>query len=318
MYANPKHNIFIQGDINPKSKFLGNSAATIMQGQTRIIFLNRPDEVYYLTLPNAYARGILFGTMYMEMGDSITIKCPETDLVAEIEFKIKGLFTGIFNGIGGRIKKLSTNEVLFNLNGKWTDTITIQKVSQTMFGSSNKSEQVLIDVTTAPLVPKTVLPESQQEEFESRRLWSKVTKGLTTNNIDSATVEKTLIEENQRKLCKSRASKDAWTPRFFDLNEESDEYDFKTSISKIQGDDPKKAYDNLEQTIFSPPTNSMHSKFWMNDLAPLSVKNIKNGNLPSPDSPNSDYMNDDDDVVKIDISQGSMLVSPISPAGPRF
>ncbi|KAJ1560565.1 hypothetical protein HK096_008118, partial [Nowakowskiella sp. JEL0078] len=87
-YANPAHGLVIQGDVRPKSKFLGNSAATIMQGETRICFLDR-GEVYVMTMPNAYARGILFGTMYMEMGDTITVRCEATDLIADIEFKIK-------------------------------------------------------------------------------------------------------------------------------------------------------------------------------------------------------------------------------------
>ena len=74
----------------PKSKFLGNSAATMMQGTNIITFpRNHPGEEYIVTMPNVYARGILFGSMYMELGDTVTVKCPKNDLIAEIDFKTK-------------------------------------------------------------------------------------------------------------------------------------------------------------------------------------------------------------------------------------
>ncbi len=43
---------------------------------------------------------------------------------------------------------------------------------------SSGSKQVLFDVATATTVPKKVLPESEQEENESRRLWSKLTEAI--------------------------------------------------------------------------------------------------------------------------------------------
>ena len=70
-FAAPEKKILISGDIRPKAKFLGNSAATIMQGSTKIYFNDR-DEEYITTMPNYYARGILFGSMYMETADAAT------------------------------------------------------------------------------------------------------------------------------------------------------------------------------------------------------------------------------------------------------
>lgn len=89
VFTSPDNNIIITGDVKPTSKFLGNSAATIMGGSSKIRFLNRPGEEYLVTYPNIYARGILFGTMYVELGDSVTIKCPKTNLSCDIEFKVK-------------------------------------------------------------------------------------------------------------------------------------------------------------------------------------------------------------------------------------
>lgn len=63
-----------------------------MNGETRMYFLNRPQEEYILTYPNIYARGLLFGTTFLEIGDDSTIKCDSSDFVAEINFKVKVYF----------------------------------------------------------------------------------------------------------------------------------------------------------------------------------------------------------------------------------
>ena len=60
-----------------------------MQGGSIVEFTNRPGECYDIGMPNIYARGILFGTMVMELGDKAVVRCEKTDLVCEIEFKTK-------------------------------------------------------------------------------------------------------------------------------------------------------------------------------------------------------------------------------------
>ncbi|KAJ3179446.1 hypothetical protein HDU85_004856 [Gaertneriomyces sp. JEL0708] len=251
-YANPQNDVYINGDIRPKSKFLGNSAATIMQGTTVITFPNtRPGEEYIITLPNVYARGILFGTMYLELGDAVTVKCPSTGLVADIEFLVKGFFTGTYNGIKGKIKRES-GEVLYSIAGKWSDTMTIHK------HGSKEDKIPIFDAHAAKIHPKIVAPEEEQEEFESRRLWSKVTKGLTTRNLDYATVEKSAIEDNQRAIVKERNAKNIkWEPRFFLPCGDA----WKLRITDMPKD-PAEANRTLQSFIFSVPQNPLHSRFW--------------------------------------------------------
>lgn len=53
----PKNGILVTGELKPKSKFLGNSAATIMEGEDRIRFLNRPEDgEYAISVSPAKAR----------------------------------------------------------------------------------------------------------------------------------------------------------------------------------------------------------------------------------------------------------------------
>jgi hypothetical protein len=68
--------------------------------------------------------------MLMELGDDVTVTCEKNDLVAEIEFKVKGFFSGTYNAILGKIRKISTGEILYELSGKWTGSIFISKPRQ--------------------------------------------------------------------------------------------------------------------------------------------------------------------------------------------
>jgi hypothetical protein len=126
-FANPANHIYVEGEIRPKSKFLGNSAAVNLCGGSRLSFpVVWPGEQYHITMPSIYARGILFGSLYMEIGDVVTVRCPKNDLIAEIEFLVKGFFSGGYNHVKGKIKKESTGQTLYTISGKWSDVMFIQ------------------------------------------------------------------------------------------------------------------------------------------------------------------------------------------------
>ena len=57
--------------------------------------------------------------MKYELGDHSFVRCPETGLSADIEFKMKGYFGGTYNAIGGSIKNDKTGELLYELSGMW-------------------------------------------------------------------------------------------------------------------------------------------------------------------------------------------------------
>jgi hypothetical protein len=75
-----------------------------------------------------YARGILFGTMKYELGDHAYIRCPETGLTADLEFKTKGYFSGTYNAIGGYIKDPSGKN-LYELSGQWNEEMYIKDLT---------------------------------------------------------------------------------------------------------------------------------------------------------------------------------------------
>ncbi|KAJ3206152.1 hypothetical protein HDU67_008355 [Dinochytrium kinnereticum] len=206
-YASPENDFYVTGDLRPKSKFLGNSAATFMQGSTRIRFSPPDDsdgEEYVITFPNMYARGLLFGTMYIELGDAGEVRCERSGLVCQLDFKTKGFFSGDYNSLAGKICKIGEGGgIVAKLSGKWSDTIFIERLDGSMAG-----KRTLFEVEKSDIQPKVVEDLKDQEEFESRSLQAK--------DIDTATFEKTLIEENQRQLIKKREAENVhWKPRFF-------------------------------------------------------------------------------------------------------
>jgi len=196
-YVSPDNRIIIRGELRPKSKFLGNSAATIMEGTNRIAFLDRPEDgEYSITMPNMYARGILFGKMVLELGDDCIIENPQTDLSCKVKFETKGWISGEYNSIHGKIKHGSRH--VGDVSGKWSDRFVIKR---------NKKDDVVFDSAASHVTQKSVSAENDQEEFESRRLWSKVTQAIKRKDLDAATESKSVIEEHQRAGASARTER---------------------------------------------------------------------------------------------------------------
>ncbi|KAF3769101.1 hypothetical protein M406DRAFT_92408 [Cryphonectria parasitica EP155] len=213
-YMVPEHHIRVDGTLKPKSKFLGNSAASLMEGTAVLTFLNRgknpqKGERYHLTQPNMYARGILFGKMKYELGDHSVVRCPEMGLVADLEFKTKGWVGGMYNAIGGTIKNEKTGEVLYELSGLWSDEMFVKDLKtghKEMFFNAHRSKPA----------PPQVRPVEEQEEGESQKLWFKTAQAVKDRNHELATDEKSKIEDAQRDEAAKRAQDGVeWHPRLF-------------------------------------------------------------------------------------------------------
>ncbi|KIW40537.1 hypothetical protein, variant [Exophiala oligosperma] len=209
----PEHHIRVDGTLKPRSKFLGNSAASMMEGISYLRFTNRGKskggEKYILTQPNMYARGILFGKMKYELGDHSYVRCPENNLMADLEFKTKGWVGGTYNAIGGVIKHDKTGEVLFELSGLWSGEMYIKDVK-------SGQKKLLFDATHAKHAPPQTRPIEEQGERESQRLWQSTVKAVHAVDHETATTEKAKIEDRQREEAKRREEMGVdWHPKLF-------------------------------------------------------------------------------------------------------
>ncbi|KAF6808091.1 oxysterol binding protein [Colletotrichum sojae] len=250
-YMVPEHHIRVDGTLKPRSKFLGNSAASMMEGTAILSLLNRgkdktKGERYILTQPNMYARGILFGKMKYELGDHSFVRCPELDLVADVDFKTKGWVSGTYNAIGGFIKQESTGEVLFELSGLWSEEMYVKDVRtghKEMFFNARRSKP------STPLVR----PIEEQEERESQRLWQATAEAVRDCNHTLATDEKTKVEDRQREEREARAQEGVeWQPRLFrrvlgdpGASEEGEEELEWIINAKIDGTTPEKQTEQI-------------------------------------------------------------------------
>lgn len=224
-YMIPESNIRVDGTTIPKSRFLGNSTAAMMEGLSVLQFLDIIDpktgkpEKYTLTQPNMYARGILFGKMRIELGDHLIIKGPKYQV--DIDFKTKGFISGTYDAIEGIVKDYQGKEY-YEISGKWNDIIYYKDLRD----KSAKKAILFNCHTSTPLKP-IVRPLEEQGELESRRLWKKVTDALAKRDHVVATDEKFKIENAQRILAKKRVEDGVeFHPKLFRSSSPGDDLEF--------------------------------------------------------------------------------------------
>ncbi|XP_063802399.1 oxysterol-binding protein-related protein 5 isoform X2 [Pseudophryne corroboree] len=221
--SNRKDGFCITGSILARSRFYGNSLSAILDGKARLTFLSR-DEDYTITMPYAHCKGLLYGTMTMELGGKVTIECEKTQYTTELEFKLKPFFGGsdTLNQICGKIK--AGGEILANLDGHWDREVYINGVhtdSRDIFWNPTA------EIRRQRLKRHIVLFE-EQTEMESERLWQHVTSAINDGNQHQATDEKYVLEEAQRKAARERKEDGTeWAPQLFLYDEFLKEWRYK-------------------------------------------------------------------------------------------
>lgn len=194
-----------------KSKFYGNSTSAILDGIATLVLLPR-GENYTLTVPYAHCKGILMGTLSMELGGKVSIECENTGYRADIEFKLKPFLGGTdqTNVLVGRIKL--GKETLATLSGHWDGEI---KMKDSKSGEESVLFNPTADVRSHRLKRYTVPIESQTMN-ESERMWQHVSAAIARDDQQAATEEKTVLEQSQRQSAKERKAMCVeWVPSYF-------------------------------------------------------------------------------------------------------
>lgn len=253
-FVNRKAGWSMDAAIRPNSKFLGNSAASIMTGEGTL-YVHALGEAYTFTFPSYYVRGLLIGVMRMEISGDVKITCQKTGLEMTGSFKNRGYFQGENNSCECKIAKIGPkSETMYKITGRWDRTLTITEKK------TGEAKQ-LFDVNTEKATSYTQLQldsEDRQQYYESRRVWQHVTKGLKSQNTDMATAEKAKLEDGQRAGKKEREEQNLgeWVPRLFEnLHKE----DHKSTMWKFKygRDGPYKAGDPDEE-VFDQQMRSLH------------------------------------------------------------
>ncbi|XP_062373660.1 oxysterol-binding protein-related protein 8 isoform X2 [Sardina pilchardus] len=221
--SNRKDGFCLSGSILAKSKFYGNSLSAILDGEARLTFLNRGED-YVMNMPYAHCKGILYGTMTLELGGQITITCEKTGYSAQLEFKLKPFLgsSDSVNQISGKIKL--GKEVLATLEGHWDSEIFINDKKT---GEMETFWNPTPELRQSRLTRCTVAPE-EQGEFESERLWQHVTRAINNKDQTEATNEKFILEEAQRKSARERKAKcEEWIPGLFEQDSVTGEWHYR-------------------------------------------------------------------------------------------
>uniref|UniRef100_A0A3B4V9P1 Oxysterol-binding protein n=1 Tax=Seriola dumerili TaxID=41447 RepID=A0A3B4V9P1_SERDU len=219
--CNRKDGFSISGSILAKSKFYGNSLSAILDGKARLLFLSR-DEEYVITMPYAHCKGILYGTMTLELGGKVTIECEKTKCFTELEFKLKPFLGGScsVNQISGKI--FVGEELLATVDGHWDSEVFIHEKRS---GQQETLWNPSTDIRSSRLKRQVVQME-QQGEFESERLWQHVTSAIMDRDQLRATQEKFVLEEAQRRESRERGEK-PWNPRLFHQDPVTSEWTYR-------------------------------------------------------------------------------------------
>uniref|UniRef100_A0A8C5LNL0 Oxysterol-binding protein n=1 Tax=Jaculus jaculus TaxID=51337 RepID=A0A8C5LNL0_JACJA len=221
--SNRKDGFCLSGSILAKSKFYGNSLSAILEGEARLTFLNRGED-YVMTMPYAHCKGILYGTMTLELGGIVNITCQKTGYSAILEFKLKPFLgsSDCVNQISGKLKL--GKEVLATLEGHWDSEVFINDKKT---DSSEVFWNPTPDIKQWRLIRHTVKFE-EQDDFESEKLWQRVTRAINAKDQTEATQEKYVLEEAQRQAARDRKTKsEEWACKLFELDPLTGEWHYK-------------------------------------------------------------------------------------------
>ncbi|KAF8354628.1 obr-3 [Pristionchus pacificus] len=196
--SNRKAGFDVSATILAKSKYYGNSVSAMMLGKIRIRLLNR-GETYTVGLPFANCKGIMIGTMTLELGG-----------------QLKPFLGGSMNVMNGQIKL--GKETITEIDGHWDGLISYKNVK-------DGSKATLWEATTETFgrrLPRKEIPLESQGDWESKKLWIKVSEAIANDDQYKATEEKTVLEADQRRRAKSGIAHET---KFFRHNQR-DTYDY--------------------------------------------------------------------------------------------
>ncbi|XP_050465657.1 oxysterol-binding protein-related protein 8 isoform X3 [Cataglyphis hispanica] len=209
--TNRQDGFTISATIIAKSKFYGNSTSAILDGVAVLTMLPRGED-YTMTIPYAHCKGILMGTLSMELGGKVNIICEKTGYHTELEFKLKPFLGGaeLMNQVVGRIRL--GKETLATISGYWDGLISI---------TDKRTGQESVFFNPTPEIRKKRLkkytvPLEYQGQWESEKLWYAVTQAINRDDQVAATEAKTRLEVAQRERAKERKSRgQEWIPKYF-------------------------------------------------------------------------------------------------------
>ncbi|KAH9834466.1 Oxysterol-binding protein [Rhodofomes roseus] len=203
---NPSKGIYLQGHNAQKTSFSGGSIIVKQIGHA-VLTVDLPDggkEEFLITLPRLRIDGLWYGSPYIELSETSYIQS-STGWLSTIEYKGKGYFSGKSHSFKAALSPPGTLQAKHVFEGTWHQT------------SKNVHTGAAFTDVTGPKEEVTVREVEEQDEWESRRLWRWVAKGIRDGDFETASREKSKIENEQRQRRKDEAAAGTtWQLKYFD------------------------------------------------------------------------------------------------------
>lgn len=239
---NKKHGTVLQG-YNGITSSISTTSINIKQYGHALLKYPEIDETFLITLPPLHIEGLITAAPFVEL-EGISYIQASSGHIAVIEYSGRGWISGKKNTFKARIYRdayasASKENALVTILGQWSGKSYIGKGSST----PTSKNDVFYDASKTPTHHLQVKPIEEQHKLESRKAWFKVAEAIKKADYNLIATEKTLIENEQRKLRKQE--KDAgitWETRWFDkidyLNKDADapikdEFTNLTNISNL-------------------------------------------------------------------------------------
>ncbi|GBE87104.1 Oxysterol-binding protein [Sparassis latifolia] len=204
--SNDSKGIRLQGHSAQKTSFSGGSIIVKQIGHA-VLTVDLPSggqEVFLITLPRLRIDGLWYGSPYIELTETSYIQS-STGWLSTMEYRGKGYFTGKSHVFKASLCPPGSETPRHVFEGLWHMT------------SKNVLTGELFTDVTSPKEEVTVRPLEEMEDFESRRLWRYVSKGIREGDFESASVAKSKIENDQRQMRRDElAAGTRWELKHFD------------------------------------------------------------------------------------------------------
>ncbi|KAK8655144.1 hypothetical protein V6N13_107734 [Hibiscus sabdariffa] len=198
-------------------KFNGVAVVNEVRGKRQLKLLSR-GETYEMNSPDLLIRFLPMPGINWD-GD-VRIRCPETDLEAELRFGHKSFLglRGSQRSVKGKIYKSSTKKTLFQLNGNWDRTVTMKD-------NASGKQTVIYNAEEVYSGMKTPIVHDLQgvRPTESAAVWSELSEAIMSHEWEKAKEAKNAVEEKQRELLRERESRgETWVPQHFTVTRTKD------------------------------------------------------------------------------------------------
>ncbi|OJA15017.1 hypothetical protein AZE42_08706 [Rhizopogon vesiculosus] len=215
--------VILTGHNAQKTSFSGGSIIVKQVGHA-VLAVSLPSgqtEEYLITLPRLRIDGLWYGSPYIELAEMSYIQS-STGWLSTIEYKGKGYFSG----------KSHTFKATLTPPPHGSSEPTVIEGTWHTNSKDVHTGAVFHDVTS-PKEEVTVAPIEEQCEWESRKLWFGVAKGIREGDFETAATFKGKIENDQRQRRRDEATANkTWELKHFQYIESDPVYEHLGKLFK--------------------------------------------------------------------------------------